>query len=231
MNISLKWIYIFVAVFCLQQQTAIGQSNAKEYWFFWTHTQKINERFGLLLDAQTRSQESLKELNTLLLRGAIAYNLKDKSSFALGYAYKSDFEQHEQTGYEHRIFQQYLRDFKIKKVEVNIRGRFEQRFLIESETKFSFRLRGFVSLQVPILANTDFSSGLFAGIQNELFCNILNKQDVNNHIFDQNRPYVSLGYRFNKKIETAFDYGLITTQDYDQKEVSSVFRLSLTSNF
>lgn len=231
MNVRLKSIYIFVALLCLRAPMLFGQSNAKEYWFFWTHTQKINEKFGLLLDGQTRSQQSLKQLNTLLLRGAIAYNLKDKSSIALGYAYKGDFEKNKLTGYEHRIFQQYLSDFKIKKVEVQVRGRFEQRFLVDSETKFSLRARGFISLQVPILANTDFSTGLFACIQNELFLNVLNKQDVNNHIFDQNRPYLSLGYRFSKKIETAFDYGLMTSQDYTQKETISVFRLSLTSEF
>lgn len=230
-HFNIKWICIFVGICCLQQEIVLGQSNTNEYWLFWTHTQKINDRFGLLLDAQTRSQQSLKQLNTLLLRSAIAYNFKDNSSFALGYAYKSDFEQKKLTGYEHRIFQQYLRDFKIKKVEVQIRGRLEQRFLTEVATKFAVRARGFVSFQVPVLANEDFSSGLFAGIQNELFLNLLNKQNVNDHIFDQNRPYISLGYRFSKKIETAFDYGLMTSQDYNQKEVSSVFRISLTSDF
>ncbi|WP_421943129.1 DUF2490 domain-containing protein [Pedobacter sp.] len=230
-HFNIKWIYVFIAIFCLQQEIALGQSHANEYWLFWTHTQKINERFGLLLDAQTRSQQSLKQLNTLLLRGAIAYNFKNKSSFALGYAYKSDFEDNKRTEYEHRIFQQYLRDFKIKKVEVQIRGRLEQRFLTEVATNFALRARGFVSLQIPVLANEDFSSGLFTGIQNELFLNVLNKQNVNDHIFDQNRPYISLGYRFSKKIETAFDYGLMTSQDYNQKEVSSVFRISLTSDF
>lgn len=221
-------LLIFIG-FCVQQQDLFAQQS--QFWLFWTHSQKLSEKINLLIDAQGRASVNLREVNTLLLRGALAYKLSEQSSIALGYAHKADFEGKKNSGYENRLYQQYAYNFKINKIEVEIRGRFEQRFLSDSVTNFALRARGFVSAQIPIISDKDFSSGLFAGLQNELFVNVLNKQYVNSHFFDQNRPYLSLGYRFNKKVETSIDYGLMSDQGKVQKSVISVFRLSLTTDF
>ena len=226
-----KRLFLIFVGLCIFQQALFAQDSQNQSWLFWTHSQKVSEKINLLIDAQTRANGDLSELNTLLFRGAFAFKLSEKSSMALGYAYKVDFEDKKRSSYENRIYQQYEYDFKINKTEIQLRGRFEQRFLSDSVTNFALRARGFVAVQIPIVADEKFSSGLFAGFQNELFLNVLNKQNVNNHFFDQNRPYISLGYRFSKKMETSFDYGLMSDQGKVQKSLISVFRLSLSTDF
>ncbi|MET0571346.1 MAG: DUF2490 domain-containing protein [Pedobacter agri] len=213
------------------QSFSFAQSGPKQFWLFVTHTQKINDRFNILADVQSRSEQNLNQINTLLLRTALAYNINDQHSIALGYAYKGDWPDGEEYEYEHRIYQQYQYEFKIKRIEVQLRGRFEQRFLQDSGTHLAMRARGFAAVQFPIYADEDFTTGLFAGLQNELFLNVLNRQYANGHLFDQNRPYVSIGYRFSEKIETSFDYGLMADQGEEQNTFNNVFRISLTTNF
>jgi len=225
-----KRLFLIFIGLCMTHQYVLAQDSESQSWFFCTHSQKVSEKISVLIDAQGRASGDLSELNTLLFRGALAYNLSEKSSIAVGYAYKADFEDQKRSGYENRLYQQYQYDFKMNKIEIHLRGRFEQRFLSDSVTHFALRARGFVAVQIPIVANEKFSSGLFAGLQNELFLNVLNKQHVNNHFFDQNRPYISLGYRFSKKIETSFDYGLMSDQGKVQRSLISVFRLSLTTD-
>ncbi|WP_316809496.1 DUF2490 domain-containing protein [Pedobacter agri] len=209
---------------------SFAQSKPKQFWLFLTHSQKINDQFELLADAQSRSEENLNQVNTLLLRTALAYHFNDQHSFALGYAYKGDWLDNEYE-YEHRIYQQYQYEFKIRRIEIQLRGRFEQRFLQDSGTHLALRARGFVAAQFPLYANKDFSSGLFAGLQNEVFLNVLNRQYANSHVFDQNRPYVSIGYRFSKKIESSFDYGLMADQSEEKNTFTNVFRIAITTSF
>ncbi len=52
----------------------------------------------------------------------------------------------------------------------------------------------------------EFSKGWYAGIQNEVFLNAQNKENINDSFFDQNRVYAGLGYRFSKKIDLEAGY-------------------------
>lgn len=226
--IKIAFLLFFIGGF---QVICVAQSKPKQFWLFLTHSQKLNNHLDILADVQSRSEENLQQVNTLLLRTALNYHLNNQHSIALGYAYKGDWHEDNEYEYEHRIYQQYQYEFKIKRIELQLRGRFEQRFLHTSITKFALRARGFVAAQFPIYANEDFSSGMFVGLQNEIFLNVMNRQNVNNHFFDQNRPYASLGYRFNKKIEGAIDYGLMADQAEEKNTFVDVFRISLTTSF
>ncbi|QPH39544.1 DUF2490 domain-containing protein [Pedobacter endophyticus] len=194
----------------------------------------MNEKFDILADVQIRSDNDIRYVSTLLVRGALAYSLNDNNSIALGYAHKSDWTE---TGksfehdIEHRIYQQYQLELQVKKMELELRGRFEQRFIKESDFEFSMRARAFLGLTFPIWANEDFSSGWFGGLQNEIFFNVFKKENANHHFFDQNRPFVSLGYRFNKKMETTFDYGKLADQQEMKRGFTDVFRLTLNTSF
>jgi len=213
------------------QISVLAQSN--QSWIFISHTQKISDKFDVLADIQARSNMTLKPVSTLLLRGAVAYNLDQQNSLALGYACKWDWEDGGEpvSILENRIYQQFQSDIAISKIELTLRGRFEQRFVKEQKTEFSMRARAFISVAVPLIANDDFSKGLYAGIQDEIFLNVYKKNNVNNHFLDQNRPYVSLGYRFSKTLDTSFDYGLFTDQGPDNAEMINVYRISVTTSF
>ncbi|AMR33818.1 hypothetical protein A0256_21445 [Mucilaginibacter sp. PAMC 26640] len=204
-------------------------------WFFLSHTQKISSKFDILADVQLRSADRFDYFSALLLRSALNYNFNKKHAVALGYAYKGDWmhEDGERTqSAENRTYQQYLYNFKAGKVELSARFRQEQRFVKEEgEVAFSQRSRGFISAQIPLIADTGFTKGLYTAIQNEIFLNVQNKGKVNGSFFDQNRSFISLGYRWSKKIDTEFGYMCWYQKEIDGSAKTNVWQLMVTTSF
>src|SRR4051812_18314769 len=120
---------IALLALCLTGANCYAQLAETQGWLFVNHKQTISSKFDLLADAQLRSANQAGYLTTLLLRGALSYNFNKKHSVALGYAYKGNWE-HEEMGtsytLENRIYQQYLYNFKLKNIELSLRGRLEQ---------------------------------------------------------------------------------------------------------
>jgi len=221
-------------ILCFASITAYAQTNETQGWFFITHQQKLSSKFDLLADAQLRTANKFYYLNTLLLRSALSYNFNKKHSAALGYAYKGDWEHElEGTAYtlENRIYQQYLYNFKIHRTELSARARLEQRWIKEESTRFSQRARAFISAQIPLVADTGFTHGLYAGIQNELFLNVQHKERVNHSLFDQNRSFVSVGYRWSKKIDTELGYMHWFQKEMDGDFRRNILQLMITTKF
>ncbi len=212
---------------------SFAQTTENKAWFFLSHTQEASKKWNVLADVQVRSSNKVKRVESLLLRSALSYNLNDHHSIALGYAYKGDWEEElAKLKYqlEHRIYQQYLYSHNLKRTELTVRFRLEQRFVKEEDTfDFSQRLRSFLSFQIPISANKDFSKGLYAALQNEVFMNVLHKENVNNHFLDQNRFYVAFGYRWNTKIDTEIGYYNWQQKESDETTVSNVVQLMFTT--
>jgi len=221
-------------VLCVASFTCVAQKHETQGWIFITHQQTLSSKFNLLADVQLRTADKYAYLNTLLLRTGLSYNINKKHSIALGYAYKGDWE-HEETGtaytLENRIFQQYLYSFKIRNTEISARARLEQRWINEESTHFSQRARAFISAQIPLIADTGFTKGLYTGIQNELFLNVQHKQRVNQSVFDQNRSFVSLGYRWSKKVDTEFGYMYWFQKEMDDSYRRHILQLTVTTSF
>jgi len=51
-----------------------------------------------------------------------------------------------------------------------------------------------------------FYQDLFVALQDEIFMNIQNKNNINNSFFDQNRIYGAVGYRVNSKLDLEVGY-------------------------
>ncbi len=223
---------LVIALICRTTQAQITETQG---WFFLSHTQTLNKKFDLLADVQTRSANQFNYLTTLLLRGALSYNLNTKQSVALGYAYKGDWEKDDipATVYSHenRIYEQYIYEFKIRRAEMMFRTRLEQRWLHEDATSFSQRGRLFLSAQIPLIADTAFKKGPYLGVQNELFLNVQNRASVNNSVFDQNRVLTSLGYRFGKKMDAELGYQFWYQKEMDASFRRNVIQLMLTTHF
>ena len=91
------------------------------------------------------------------------------------------------------------------------RFRVEQRFistpplssddLKEGGYVFANRFRYFFRSAVNINSEKKFRKGVFAAIQNEVFLNFGNKENVNRKTFDQNRAYLAAGYRFSNDFD------------------------------
>ncbi|HRA72384.1 MAG TPA: DUF2490 domain-containing protein, partial [Flavobacterium sp.] len=122
-------------------------------WFLYFGNQKINNRWNWHNEVQYRNYNFAGDLEQLLLRTGIGYNLSENNNnVLLGYAYVhsepyiAGTDEKSNTN-EHRIFQQFITKEKFGRVNIQHRYRFEQRFI---EDDFKMRLRYFLSLNVPI---------------------------------------------------------------------------------
>ncbi|TCO25468.1 uncharacterized protein DUF2490 [Pedobacter psychrotolerans] len=232
MSIRKCWV---MAILCLIAfHTAAQTENTG--WLFISHSQKINQKFDVLADVQFRSSDQLSDFSALLLRTALNYNFNKHHAVAVGYAFLGKWEKDDSDlkvlNPENRIYQQYLFNTNTGLTEWSLRFRLEQRLITqESQTNFSQRARFFVAAQIPLLANEEFSKGLYTGVQNELFLNVINKNNVNGHTLDQNRSSVSLGYRWSKKIDTEFGYMFWAQKEDKDYSKTNIWQLMITTSF
>ncbi|MCX2586323.1 DUF2490 domain-containing protein [Pedobacter sp. MR22-3] len=232
MNLNKLWIMVIPLLIAFQ--TAAQTENTG--WLFISHSQQVSQKFDILADVQVRSADQLNAFSALLLRTALNYNFNKHHAIAAGYAFLGKWENDESAikilHPENRIYQQYLFNANTSRTEWTLRFRLEQRFMTQQDqTDFSQRSRFFTAVQVPLLANEDFSKGFYTGFQNELFLNVINKKNVNGSIFDQNRSAVSVGYRWNKKIDMEFGYLLWAQKEEDNSAKTNVWQLMITTSF
>jgi hypothetical protein len=178
-------------------------------WLFLMNSTKINEKWGAHFDLQVRSSEEFKNIRNLLIRPGITYFLNSNNNLTLGYLFTQTYAPGIEAITENRAWEQFIHTHKIKAVNVSHRFRLEQRFIekIAADDVFAQRLRYFVRFLIPLKKEAEkFEHGLFAALQNEVFLNVQNKNVVNNHVFDQNRAYLALGYRLQKKVDVELGY-------------------------
>jgi len=188
-------------------------------WLASFNTFRLTHKTSIHFDAQWRSSDRLRHMQTLLLRTGLNYKISPITTLTGGYAYISNRKSvNGITGYspEHRIWQQALVAYKVKNIAVAHRFRLEQRFmgrpkvendrLVNEGSNYASRFRYFTRNIIPF-ARKDFHKGVFAAVQNELFLNFGNTQTVNGKTFDQNRLYLALGYKVHSRF--SFDFGYL----------------------
>jgi hypothetical protein len=74
-------------------------------------------------------------------------------------------------------------------------------------------------------------SGIFAALQNEVFLNLQHKDQLNGKVFDQNRAYLALGYRFSKKFDLEAGYLNQAIRGASVNTSNNVIQLALYTRF
>jgi hypothetical protein len=189
-------------------------------WLQTFNTISINEKWSLHLEYQWRREHGLKSWQQNLLRMGVNYKLNDAVTAHMGYGRIETFPYGDYpiasngTFPEHRLYEQLSFKQPISKWTFIHRFRIEQRWLgkvkagtasnreIESWA-FLHRFRYQFRTQYAIWKKGD--KQLYGVFADELFIGAGKKLGVN--IFDQNRIFLLLGYRFNKKI--SFEAGYI----------------------
>jgi len=205
----------FTFLFFAAAGAASAQVNELSTWGAWFHTQKFSEHWGIMFDGQFRSAHHAAYLRNTLLRPSVAYHFSKTKNVSLGYAFIATNGRNAQNEHtyrpEHRIFEQFIVNHKAG-TNTNIMHRFrlEQRFQGKTTTQpdvFSQRFRYFVRGVIPVNNNQPvFTKGTFVALQNEAFANVQNKQQINKHVFDQNRAYAAFGYRLSKLMDIEAGY-------------------------
>ena len=171
-------------------------------WLIYIGNKKLNSKWNIHNEVQYRNYNAIGDLEQLLLRTGIGYNISEKNNILLGYGYILSENyvgntEDKASVNEHRIFQQYTTKQNSGKVKLSHRYRFEQRFV---EEDFKLRFRYFLSLNVPLRYNESGESPFYLSAYNEIFLN------SKSSIFDRNRVYGGLGYNVNKNVRVELGY-------------------------
>lgn len=190
---------IILIMFCLSFFNLKAQDSDLGNWLIYIGSKKINNKWNIHNEIQYRNYEFAGDLEQLLLRTGIGYNITDNSNFLLGYGYIKSKNYinttDKETINEHRIFQQLTTKQQLGIIKLSHRYRFEQRFV---ESNFKMRLRYFLSVQIPLSKKTD--KGTYLSAYNEIFIN------TKKQFFDRNRIYSGIGYKINKNVRIEAGY-------------------------
>jgi len=172
-------------------------------WLLYFGNMKIKNDWNWHNEVQYRNYNAIGDLEQLLLRTGIGYNLTEKNNnVLLGYGYilsqnYMDGSDDKVNVNEHRIFQQFITRQNIGIVAVQHRYRFEQRFI---ESDFRMRFRYFLSINVPLNNKEMIDNTVYLSAYNEIFLN------TSGNTFDRDRLYGGIGYRFSKTVRLEIGY-------------------------
>lgn len=177
-------------------------------WLMYYGDKKISKKWNFEHDLQYRNYNAIGDLEQLIVRGGIGYNLsQDNNNILFGAAYLfsqnyiDEVEDKENVN-EFRTYQQFNNYHNFKKLHVNHRIRFEQRWIRnEVDNLFKTRFRYLVSLKLPINHTELINNTWYASTYNEIFLNT-NTQNV----FERNRTYVGIGYKISSRFTLEAGY-------------------------
>ncbi len=187
-------------------------------WLIYIGSKKIDNRWNFHHEIQYRNYNAAGDLEQLLIRGGLGYNLSENNNnILLGYGfihsenYVSGMDEKTDVD-EHRIFQQFITRQKLGEFGLQHRYRFEQRFVADD---FRLRFRYFLGITHPLKTFTQGENLLYFSAYNEIFLG------TKVPAFDRNRLYLGLGYRFNPEIKMELGYmnQFLTGRSRDQLNV------------
>lgn len=179
-----------------------GQDSDFGNWLIYIGNKKLNQKWNLHNEVQYRNYNAIGDLEQLLLRTGLGYNVSEGSNVLLGYGYVLSENYIDDTNdkisvNEHRVFQQFTTKQNIGKLKLGHRYRFEQRFV---EADFKMRFRYFLSFKYPLAQKDNEDYKLYLSAYNEVFLN------TESSVFDRNRVYGGLGYKLNKNLRIELGY-------------------------
>lgn len=175
----------FGGVSAHSQQSDIGN------WLIYFGNQPIDKTWNWHNELQIRNYNFLGDIQQVLVRTGIGYNLtENNNNILLGYGYihserylpNSD---EKTSSTEHRIFQQFITKQNPGGVFILHRYRVEERFLPDD---FQVRFRYFLAFNIPLNTSAMTPNTIYLSAYNEIFLN------AQSPVFDRNRLYGAIGY-------------------------------------
>lgn len=172
-------------------------------WYVYTGSKKIDSLFNWHHEVQYRNYNAIGDLEQLLLRTGVGYNLSENNNNVLlgyGYIHSENYvgaTDDKVSVSEHRIFQQFITKQNFDFLSLQHRYRFEQRFV---EKDFRLRFRYFLGLTLPLGIAINTEKPFYLSAYNEIFLN------TENEIFDRNRLYGAIGYKLNPAFRVELGY-------------------------
>ncbi|CEJ68807.1 hypothetical protein BN1195_01098 [Chryseobacterium oranimense G311] len=192
---------LLFTVLSLGSITALAQKNDLGAWYMYFGNNKISKKLNWHNEIQYRNFDAVGDLEQLLLRTGIGYDLtENNNNVLLGYGFilsRPYVNGEKRENIEHRIFQQFITKQKFGRFNLQHRYRLEERFL---QDDFRMRFRYMIGLNIPITQKEMLPKSLYASVYNEIFLHF------DSPVFDRNRVYGALGYVINKNMRIEAGY-------------------------
>lgn len=179
-----------------------AQTSNKGNWIQYFGNKKINEKWNWWHEVQYRNFNTAGDLEQLLIRTGIGYNISKTDNIHLGYAYILSEPYIAGTSdktsiVENRIYQQFVNRNTFGRGTFMTRLRLEERFFSDS---FKTRFRAMNWINYPINNKSIIDKTIYLSTYHEIFIN------GKGPTFDRLRLYGALGYFINKKIKVELGY-------------------------
>lgn len=205
---------LLIGLFFFKCGIATAQRSDVGNWFIYFGNQSINKKWNWWNEVQYRNYNFAGDLQQLLLRTGIGYNLtENNNNLLLGYGFiRSEryLPNGSKTGSnEHRLYQQFITRQHFGRFFLQHRYRIEERFL---PGDFQVRFRYFLSCNIPLNYKTMRTNAVYLSAYDELFLN------AESPVFDRNRLYGALGYVISKyfRAEAGFMAQTLETSNRNQ---------------
>jgi len=191
---------LVLAFLCAVSNYSVAQDSNLGNWINYFGNKQFNSKWNLHHEVQYRNYNAIGDLEQLLLRTGLGYNLSETTNVLVGYGFilsenYSEGSKEKTQVNEHRIYQQFISKQHFNWVSLQHRYRFEQRFVSED---FKLRFRYFLGLTIPLSKKE--TNKYYLSAYNEVFLN------TKSSIFDRNRLYGGLGYHIHKNIRIEIGY-------------------------
>jgi hypothetical protein len=220
---NLKFCYKFYLVSFIIISANLVQAQVSKFsgWSALVSTIKINPSVNIIFDAQIRSADQWREIETTIIRPGLSFRLNKKSSLSFGLALVNNHKivaGVEDMVADNRAWQQWLLNQPLRVNSLQHRIRLEERSiptiyaagneLKKKDAKFNTRLRYFNRYASGFTKKGKLEKGPYWVIQNELFFNAIGSQFANGKLFDQSRTSVGGGWRFSSNLDIEMGYML-----------------------
>ncbi|WP_035457030.1 DUF2490 domain-containing protein [Algoriphagus terrigena] len=199
-------ILVLLSTFSLSS-FAQDDSDLGSWYMYFGNFRFSDSPWAIHGEVQYRNHNMVGDLEQLLLRSGLQYNIKSgQASFLVGYASVTTGAHGDIDAgvHENRIYQEAILRQKVGKVGLMHRYRFEQRWVGDTDLRTRFRYALFVN--VPLNKKELSEKGAFyAQVYDEIFINGKTPDGpAANQYFDRNRFYLGLGYRVSPGMALQF---------------------------
>jgi hypothetical protein len=215
-NIALVSLFILYSFSVFAQKNIANQNGA---WLMYFGNHKISEKFSLHTEYQFRRSDFVKDWQQSLARIGLDYHFDNNNSVTAGYgwivSYPYGLQPIKVNTTEHRIWQQFITQSKLGRLNFNHRYRLEQRFIENASLNpandkvvdgYNFRQRARYRflINIPINHKEMTDNTLFFSTYDEVFLGF--GKGIGKNILDQNRLFAALGWKFNAQSNVQLGY-------------------------
>jgi hypothetical protein len=230
MNKNFKFLIFAVILNFLICAGASAQQTDFQSWNTINTNYHLNEKWLITLETQARFVDDFEKLGSTLVRPALGYNLNEKLTVYLGYAWTPNYtnsEYEDDFRNEHRVWQQVTYKQNFLGLDWQHRLRQEQRFIEHTDSTTANRTR------YALKGSYKFSESDNYGLtgSNEIFVNLNSVDQGPKAGFDRYRyffgPFFEVG---NARYELGYQ-GEFGKRFGDDDRVINALSLSATFNF